>query len=91
MEDGHDENDDGNPPVTRQDLHDLIAAINASRMQMDRQLKVLMEKMLRGQEEVTEKAVKRARRECEYPFKRKCNREQLVFNDSIADKLEFAK
>ena len=28
MDKTHDENGDGNPPVTRQDLHDLIAAIN---------------------------------------------------------------
>ena len=85
------QNDGGNPPVTRKDLHNLIAAINASRTQMDGQLKALKEEMLRGQEEVTEKAVKRARREREYPFKRKGNREQFVFNDSIADKLEFTK
>ena len=58
---------------------------------MDGQLKALKEEMLCGQEEVTEKAVKRARREREYPFKRKGKWEQFVFNDSIADKLEFAK
>ena len=44
-----------------------------------------------GQDEVTEKAVKRARKEREYPFKHKGNREQFVFNDSIDDKPEFAK
>ena len=47
MEEFHDENDGGNPQVTRQDLHDLIEAINASRTQMDGQLKALKEEMLR--------------------------------------------
>ena len=70
MEEFHNANDDDNTPVTRQDLHDLIAAINASHTQMDGQLKELKEEMLCSQEEVTEKEVKRARREVEYPFKR---------------------
>ena len=91
MDETHDENGDGNPPVTRQDLHDLIAAINASRTQMDGQLKALKEEMLRGQEEVTEKAVKRARREREYRFKRRGNCEQFTFNEAIANKMESAK
>ena len=51
MNETHDENDDGNPPVNRQDLHDLTTVINVSRSQMDGQVKALKEEMLRGQEE----------------------------------------
>ena len=46
---------------------------------MDWQLKALKEEVLRGQEEVTEKAVKKARRECEYPFNCEGNWEQSIF------------
>ena len=31
----HNENDDGNPPVNQQNIHDLTIAISVSRKQMD--------------------------------------------------------
>ena len=91
MDGCHEQNGDSNPLVMRQDLHDMITAISASRNQMDGQLKALKEETLHGQEEVTEKAVKRARRESKYQFKRKGNREEFVFNEYFADRMEAAK
>ena len=40
---------------------------------------------------MTEKAIKRARREHEHQFKRKGTLEQFVFNESIVDKIKSAK
>ena len=91
MDERHDDNDSDSLPVTHQDLCNLISAITASQSQMESQLKVLKDEMLRDQEQVMEKAVKRARRECKYQFKSKGNREQYVFDDTVADKLESAR
>ena len=46
MEEFNDGNDGDSPPVTHQDLRDLIKAIDASRSQMDGQLKAIKEEML---------------------------------------------
>ena len=46
MDERHDDNDCDNPPVTRQDLHDLVLAMTTSQSQMEGQLKALKDEKL---------------------------------------------
>ena len=89
-EDGRSESTDtdGDNPITVNQFHTLMAAINATKSSVEDQMRGLKRELQESQEKVSEDVVKKVRR-CKRPeFKKKGNEVQFVFNEQVAEKLE---
>ena len=74
-------------------LDDLIRSVAAltegqrdSKRELDEKLKKLEHDVATAQEDATERAIKRAKRECPYEFRKKGHQEQYLFNAEVADR-----
>ena len=61
-----------------------------SKRELDEKLKKLEHDVASGQEDATERAVKRAKRERPYEFRKKGHQEQYLFNAEVTDRVETA-
>ena len=82
---------------TDEKLNFLIASVSElqssheqSQCKLDEKLKKLEEDVVATQMDVTEWAIKKARRDCPYEFWRKGHEEQFLFNAKVADKINVA-
>ena len=69
----------------------LMSAITASQLAVDTKLQQFREEIRRGQEEAATKAVKRARCEKPYTFRKRGNEEQATFNAKVEEALSQAE
>ena len=61
-----------------------------SQRELDEKLKKLEQDVATAQEDATERAIKRAKRDRPYEFRRKGHQEQFMFNEEVADRVEAA-
>ena len=69
---------------------DLTKSQKTHQRDLDIKLKKLEEDVATAQEDATERAIKRAKRDRPIEFKRKGHQEQYVFNEEVDDRLEAA-
>ena len=84
----HEETGDGIPETQ---FSQLLSAIKESHARFDAKLTDFREEMRQFQEEAATKALKRARHEKPYQFKRKGNEEQATFNAQVDEALAEAQ
>ena len=82
---------------TEEKLDNLIKSVatlteiqRASQRELDDKLKKLEQDVATAQEDATERAIKRAKRERPYEFRKKGHQEQFLFNTEVADRVEAA-
>ena len=69
---------------------DLTECHKATQRELDEKLKKLEQDIATAQEDATERAIKRAKRERPYEFRKKGHQEQFLFNAEVADRVEAA-
>ena len=69
----------------------LMSAINATQSRLDAKLADFQEEIRQGQEAAATKAVKRARYEKPYTYRRRGNEEQATFNARVDESLAQAE
>ena len=69
---------------------DLTESQKTNQYKLDTKLKKLEKDVAAAQEDATERAIKRAKRDRLIEFKRKGHQEQYVFNEEVDDHLEAA-
>lgn len=83
------------PPVSgaisSSQFESLMAAISTSNTSLEQKLSEFKNDMKRGQDEATERIIKKAKREKCYAFNKKGNQDQYEFNETIAEVLESAE
>ena len=82
---------------TEEKLDNLINSVAAltechktSQRELDEKLKKLEQDVATAQEDATERAIKRAKRDRPYEFRRRGHQEQFMFNAEVADIVEAA-
>ncbi len=77
--------------ITQDQFAQLMSAISASQTRMDGQFAEFKAEVRQGQEDIASKAVKKARYEKPYTYKRKGNEEQANFNARVDETLADAE
>ena len=82
---------------TEEKLDNLIQSVatlteyqKTSQRELDEKLKKLEQDVATAQEDATKQAIKRAKRERPYEFRKKGHQEQFLFNAEVADRVEAA-
>ena len=77
--------------VSANQFAQLMSAINATQSRLDAKLAEFQKEILQGQEVAAAKAVKRARYEKPYTYRRRGNKEQATFNARVDETLAQAE
>ena len=86
-----DQQREGVQPITMDQFAELMRTIQSSQARFESQLSSFKDEMRQGQEEAATKALKRARHERPYVFRRKGNEEQAAFNARLDEALTEAQ